>query len=255
MLALEDLADKVDSAAHNAFAIPQLSSVTDLSLDQAYAIQKESVQRRINRGEKLLGIKMGFTSRAKAIQMGVDDLIFGKLTSSMLVEDGGSISLKDFVHPRVEPELAFLLNKPLDGKSGMLEAYNAVEAVAPAIEIIDSRYQDFKFSLVDVVADNSSSSSFVLGPWQPKPKDPSNLGMILSFDGTPVEVGSTAAVMGNPIRSLVTAARMLSEIGERLEAGQVILTGGATAAVALTEGISVSAELESLGRVNFSVNA
>lgn len=255
MQTIKDLADQVDAAAHKAFAIPQLTKTNTLTLEQAYLIQKESVKNRLARGETLIGVKMGFTSRAKAIQMGVNDLIYGKLTSSMFVEDGGSTNLKDYVHPRVEPELAFLLNKPLDGTEGMLEAYAAVEAVAPAIEIIDSRYENFKFSLIDVVADNSSSSSFVLGHWQKKPEDPTNLGMILNFNGSTVQVGSTAAVMGNPVRSLVTAARMLAEAGERLEVGQVVLTGGATAAEALKPSISVSAELESLGRVGFTVDS
>jgi len=255
MTDIKSLAEQVDSAAHKAFAIPQLTEKSDLTLDDAYHIQRESIERRYNRGEILLGVKMGFTSRAKAIQMGVDDLIYGKLTTGMIVEDGGSINLKDYVHPRVEPELALLLNKPLEGKVGMMDAYAAVEAVAPAIEIIDSRYENFKFSLIDVVADNSSSSGFVLGNWQEKPADPSNLGMVLSFDGKPVQIGSTAAVMGNPIRSLITAARMLAAAGERLEAGQVVLTGGATAAEALKAGTSVTAELEGLGRVGFTVGS
>ncbi|PHR90881.1 MAG: 4-oxalocrotonate decarboxylase [Robiginitomaculum sp.] len=253
MSVIEKCAEIVDGAALGAFEIPQLTQSADITLEQAYAVQKASVERRFARGETLLGVKMGFTSRAKAIQMGVDDLIYGKLTTGMFVEDGGAINLSDYVHPRCEPELAFLLNKPLEGKVGMMEAYAAVEAVAPAIEIIDSRYEKFKFSLIDVVADNSSSSGFVLGNWRTKPEDPSNLGMILSFDGRPVQIGSTAAVMGNPVRSLVAAARMLATVGERLEAGQVVMTGGATAAEALSAGISVTAELEGLGRVGFRV--
>ncbi|MBL4639542.1 MAG: fumarylacetoacetate hydrolase family protein [Kordiimonadaceae bacterium] len=255
MTNINALAEQVDAAAHKAFAIPQLTENATLTLEDAYEIQRKSVEQRLARGEKLLGVKMGFTSRAKAIQMGVDDLIYGKLTTGMIVEDGGTITLDDYVHPRVEPELALLLSAPLEGEVGMMEAYAAVSAVAPAIEIIDSRYQDFKFSLIDVVADNSSSSGFVLGNWQEKPADPSNLGMILSFNGKPVQIGSTAAVMGNPIRSLVTAARMLAANGERLEAGQVVLTGGATAAEALSAGVSVTAELEGLGRVGFKVGS
>lgn len=253
MSSMDKLAEIVDRAAHEAYEIPQLTQTAALTLEEAYQVQKASVERRFARGETLIGVKMGFTSRAKALQMGVDDLIYGKLTTGMVVEDGGSINLANYVHPRCEPELAFLLKRPLEGKVGMMEAYAAVEAAAPAIEIIDSRYEKFKFSLVDVVADNSSSSGFVLGNWRTKPEDPSNMGMVLSFGGQPVQIGSTAAVMGNPVRSLIAAARMLAEVGERLEAGQVVLTGGATAAQALSSGISVCAELEGLGRVGFTV--
>lgn len=250
---IEELAEFVDTAAHTANAIPQIAEKEGLSLFDAYSIQEASMRRRFARGEQHIGYKMGFTSRAKAIQMGVDDLIYGKLTDGMLVEDGGFLNVRNYVHPRVEPELALLLKRPLSGKVGMVEAYAAVEAVAPAIEVIDSRYENFKFSLIDVVADNSSSSGFVLGNWRSRPEDPSNLGMILSFDGQPVQIGSTAAVLGNPVRSLVTAARMLAERGESLEAGHIVLTGGATAAEALRPGVSVTAELEGLGRVGFTV--
>lgn len=246
---IEEFAKIVDDAARYGKAIPQF---TALNLEDAYAIQLASIARRIERGEKIVGVKMGFTSRAKAAQMGVSELIYGKLTDAMILADGGELDFNKFVHPRAEPELALKLSRSLEGNIGIAEAYNAVEAVAPAIEIIDSRYENFKFSLSDVVADNSSSSAFVIGPWQDKPADPSNLGMIMSFDGKPVQLGSTAAVLGNPVRSLATAARMLAEKGERLEAGMIVLTGGATAAEALTPHTSVSAELEGLGRVAFN---
>jgi 2-oxo-3-hexenedioate decarboxylase len=183
--------------------------------------------------------------------MGVSDLIIGRLLDSMLIEDGGEVALSRYCHARVEPELAFRLGRPLEGAVGAMEAYEAVEAVAAAIELIDSRYQDFKFSLVDVVADNASSSGFVLGPWRPRPVDPSNLGVVMSFDGRPVQIGSTAAVMGDPVRALVTAVRMLARTGERLEAGAVVMTGGATAAEALRPGVYAQNEIEGLGRVGF----
>ena len=108
---------------------------------------------------------MGFTSRAKMVQMGVHDMIWGRLTDAMIVEDGGTTSFKTYVHPRIEPEIAFLLKQELVGTITPMQALSAVEAVAPAVELIDSRYQAFKFSLTDVVADNSSSSGFVVGPW------------------------------------------------------------------------------------------
>ncbi len=161
---------------------------------------------------------MGFTSRAKMIQMGVDDMIWGRLSNGMLVEDGGEIDLSRYVHPRAEPEVAFLLGAPLEGDVSAAEAMLAVEAIAPAIEIIDSRYKAFKFSWADVVADNCSSSGYVLGAWQNLDADLSNLGMILEVNGRPAQIGSSAAILGHPARSLAAAARLSSEAGEPLQA-------------------------------------
>ncbi len=248
---LASLAERLDGAAHAASATPQLEEA--ISLDDAYAIQRLSIERRLQRGERRIGIKMGFTSRAKMVQMGVSDLIWGRLTSGMLVEDGGSIRLRDYVHPRVEPEVAFLIGRPLSGRVTAPQALAAVDAVAPALEIIDSRYRDFRFSLTDVVADNSSSSGFVVGPWRSAATDLDNLGLVMAFDGRPQAFGSTAAILGHPLRSLVAAARVVAEAGEELRPGDIVLAGGATAASALAAGIHVSLEVESLGRCGFHV--
>lgn len=256
MSTLDLVAEIVDSAARTATAIPQLSlSGHELTLDDAYAVQARSIARRIERGETLVGVKMGFTSRAKMVQMGLSDVIWGRLTDAMRVEDGGVIDFARYVHPRVEPEIAFLLKRPLAGPVTLAEAMAAVEAVAPAIEVIDSRYRNFKFNLPDVVADNSSSSSFVLGPWVAPDLDISNLGMIMEFDGRAVQVGSSAAILGHPGRSLMMASRLAAAAGVALGAGSIVMAGGATAAEALRPGLSVRLAVEALGRVNLSVGA
>lgn len=252
---LDTLAKSVDDAARNAKAIAQLSMGTTLSLEDAYTIQKKMIGLRIARGERRVGMKMGFTSRAKMIQMGVSDMIWGRLTDKMLVEDGGRISLAKYVHPRVEPEIAYLLKAPLAGPVTPIQALAAVEAIAPAIEIIDSRFDNFKFSLEDVVADNASSTGFVVGPWSKPDIDCSNLGMLLEIDGRAAQIGSSAAILGNPARSLAAASRMVAEHGERLEAGWIVMAGGATEAVALTAGMSVRNTVEKLGSVSFTVGA
>ena len=133
MVDIAKLARTVDTAAHKAKAIPQLSEKAKYSLDDAYAIQSASIQRRLDRGEKRNGMKMGFTSRAKMIQMGLNDMIWGRLTDQMMIEDGGTISLKNYVHPRVEPEIAFLLKRPLGYPCTAAEALAAVDGVAPAM--------------------------------------------------------------------------------------------------------------------------
>lgn len=252
---LDTLAKSLDDAARNAQAIPQISETQKLSLEDAYAIQKKMIALRLSRGERRVGMKMGFTSRAKMVQMGVSDMIWGRLTDKMLVEDGGRISKARFVHPRAEPEIAYLLKAPLAGPVTPAQALAAVEAIAPAIEIIDSRFANFKFSLEDVVADNASSSAFVIGNWSKPDIDCSNLGMILEVDGRAAQVGSSAAILGNPARSLAAASRMVAEHGERLEAGWIVMAGGATEAVALAAGTSVRNTVEKLGSVSFSVTA
>ena len=247
------LATVVDDAARKARAIPQLTAGSALTLDDAYEIQRASIGLRVDRGEKRVGMKMGFTSRAKMVQMGVHDMIWGRLTDSMIVEDGGPISLKNYVHPRVEPEIAFLLKAPLCGAVTPLQALSAVEAVAPAMEIIDSRFENFKFSHIDVVADNSSSSGFVTGPWHQPDMDFSNLGLVLSFNGAARQIGTTAAILGHPLRSLVVAARFAAAADEPLQAGWIVMAGGATAAEPLVAGDWVETEIQNLGRVAFSV--
>lgn len=253
---LDQLATRVDDAARYARAIDQLSATGDaLTLEQAYAVQARSIARRLERDERLVGIKMGFTSRAKMQQMGVDDLIWGRLTDRMLVPDGGTINLAQYIHPRIEPEIAFRLARPLRGAVTLPEAMAAVESVAPALEIIDSRYRNFRFSLEDVVADNSSSSGFVIGNWQSPATVLDNLGINLNFDGEAAQVGSSAAILGNPCRSLVEAARLADEAGIALEAGWIVLAGAATAAEPLRSDSHVCAEVQDLGNVAVTVAA
>ncbi|KJS45494.1 MAG: 4-oxalocrotonate decarboxylase [Rhodospirillaceae bacterium BRH_c57] len=254
MMSLQTLADRVDTAAHTANAIAQLTDeVPGLTVEDAYAIQALSMKRRYARGEARIGVKMGLTSRAKMIQVGVDEVIWGRLTDGMRLEEGATLSRANYVHPRAEPEIAFLLKAPLAGEVTAAEAMAAVEAIAPAIEIIDSRYQDFKFTLPDVVADNSSSSGFILGTWFAPDTPIDNLGILLEADGRAVQVGSTAAILGHPVRSLVAAARMVARAGEALKPGDIILAGGATAAHPLSVGMHMRAVFQNLGSVGITV--
>lgn len=246
-------ADIVDTAAATAREIPQITDTHPLNVDEAYAVQSLSVQRRLARGERLVGYKMGLTSRAKMQQVGVSEVIWGRLTDAMRVEEGGAVSLARYVHPRVEPEIAFLMKAPLSGAVSNAEALAAVDAVAPALEIIDSRYRDFKFALPDVIADNSSSSGFVVGEWRKPDFDVGNIGIVLEADGRPVQVGSSAAILGHPIRSLVAAARLIARSGEGIKPGQIILAGGATAAHHLAPGMAVRGVFAGMGRVAFTV--
>ena len=253
MMDLAKYAEIVDEAARTAGAIPQFTESGPFSVEAAYAVQTLSMERRFARGERLVGIKMGLTSRAKMIQVGVDEVIWGRLTDAMRLEEGGSLSKKRYVHPRIEPELAFLMKRDLSGEVSAAEALSAVEAIAPAMEIIDSRYRDFKFALPDVIADNSSSSGFVVGNWSSPGQDFSNLGLVMEVDGRPVQIGSTAAILGHPGRSLVAAARAAGRTIGGLKAGWIVLAGGATAAHSLAVGQHVKTTMQNLGSVSIRV--
>lgn len=251
---IKAIAEQLDHAALNRQPITQWATQgISLSSAQAYAIQREVVAQRVARGNTLLGVKMGFTSRAKMLQMGVSDMILGALTSDMLIEDGAVFNAAGLIHPRVEPEIAFLLKKPLSGDFGLSEVISAVEAVAPALEVIDSRYQNFKFSLADVIADNCSSAGFCLGSWQKPTADLANLGMVMSVNGAAVQIGSSAAILGNPYRSLVAAARLAVAAGTSLLPGSIVLAGAASAAEALIPNSHVRLSTELLGNVEFTV--
>jgi len=251
----EELALLLDDAARQAQAVAQIDPKGELSLDQAYEIQRALIERRLARGNSRTGVKMGFTSRSKMVQMGLSDVIWGRLTGDMAIEEGGTVGFARFVHPRVEPEIAFVLAKPVTPDMNAATALSCVEAVAPALEIIDSRYLDFKFGLTDVVADNASSSGYVIGAWHSPKLDFSNLGLTLNINGRVVQIGSTAAILGHPLRSLTAAARLAAAAGEPLQAGAVVMAGGATAAEWIRPGAYVSVDMEGLGHAGFRVGA
>jgi 2-oxo-3-hexenedioate decarboxylase len=227
--AVAELADYLDGAQQQAAAVAQPAEATDLA--EAYEVQHALIARRLARGERLAGTKLGFTSRAKMIQMGVSDIIVGQLTDAMQVPEGGSVSLGRFIHPRIEPEVAFRLARDVDPDDPLADVATSVDAVAPALEIIDSRYRDFRFSLPEVVADNTSAAGYVIGAWLPLDGDLGNRSVRLLVDGVDVETGSTAAILGHPLRALGELTRLAAQYGFPLRAGQVVLAGAATAAV------------------------
>lgn len=248
------LAERLDKALLAKKAMPQITlEHPELTLAGAYEIQSLLVHRRLQRGERRIGMKMGLTSRAKMLQVGVNEMSWGRLTDGMLLEEGGVLARDAYIHPRLEPELAFLIGKPLSGKVTAAQALSAVDGVAPALELVDSRYLDFKFTLNDVVADNSSAAGLVIGPWCSPTQDLSNLGVVLEVNGMVIETASTAAILGHPVRALVAAARLAGEAGETLHPGDIVMSGGLTAAYSVSPGETVRATLQNLGFVSISI--
>ncbi len=247
------IAETLDLAASNAKPIPQLNLSHSLNIEEAYAVQSISISRRYIRGEKRVGLKMGFTSKAKMEQMGVNSIIWGRLTNQMAHDNGGDLHKNNFIHPRAEPEIAFLISKDINETLTLDNVLDFVEGVTVAIEIIDSRYQNFKFSLEDVVADNCSSAAFTIGDWHPANTNIQDIAMSLNANGEAVRTGNSNAILGNPLESLVDAARLAQENGEYIIKGDIILAGAATAAIYIETGQTITATAEGLGSVSLNV--
>jgi len=247
------IAETLDLAAHTAKATAQISHTQPLNLEQAYAVQSISMSRRYIRGERLVGLKLGFTSKAKMEQMGVHDMIWGRLTDQMQHKNGDSLVKSNYIHPRAEPEIAFRINQTITEQVSLTDAPNIVDGVALAIEIIDSRYENFKFSLEDVVADNCSSTAFVVGEWLAPSTNIIDISISLNVDGEAVQEGNSNAILGNPWESLVNAVRLALDNGEVLQKGSIVLAGAATPATFVQVGQKVEAKAEGLGSVVLNV--
>lgn len=228
----------------------------ELSLEEGYRIQDEGIKLRLARGEQVIGLKMGFTSEAKRKQMNLGAPICGVLTDRMEVPEGGVFELEGKIHPKIEPEIAFLIAQDLKGRVSIEQALEACSGVTTAMEILDSRFVGFKyFSLPDVVADNCSSAYFVRNRQVKKPKevDLANLKMAMKVDGKVVEQALSSAISGHPAMSLVQLCEILASHGRYLKAGSLVLAGAATAAVQMTAGMRVELEVDGFDPVRVSV--
>lgn len=247
------LAEHLENAELQAFDVTKITDDhPDMDWDDAYAIQAEILRRKQARGHRVVGLKCGLTSHAKMKQMGVDTPCFGFLVDYFSVADGGEIKTAELIHPKVEPEIAFVLKHALRGPGCHIGAVlAATDFVMPGIEIIDSRYRDFKFDLKSVIADNCSSARFVLGGQAVAVDglDLRTLGVVMEKNGQPVALGAGAAVLGHPAAAVAMLANHLGARGEELPAGTMILSGGVTEAVAVAAGDQVSLRIQSLGSV------
>lgn len=225
----------------------------ELDVDTAYAIQDEALRQRRARGETLVGLKLGLTSRAKQERMGIDAPLLAWLTDAMVLPAG--VPVPQLIHPRAEPELVFVLRDRLTGPGvTAATALAAVDRVYGGIEIIDSRYADYRFTLPDAVADNGSSAYFSVGPvgLPPAALDLSLEAALLEVDGQIVDTATGAAVQGHPAEALALAANALGARGLALEPGWIVLTGGMTDAVPLRRGSRVAAHFSHLGSITLS---
>lgn len=251
---IRELALHLDDAERNARAVSKITDAfPNMDWDDAYAIQDAIRELQQARGVRVAGLKMGLTSRAKMQQMGVTEPIHGFITDYGSIPDGGVVDTAGLIHPKVEAEIAFVTREPLRGPGchvGTVLA--ATDFVLPAVEIIDSRYENFRFDLKSVIADNTSSARYVLGGRQLPVQglDLKTLGVVMERNGEVVATAAAAAVLGNPAQSVAMLANMLAARGREIPAGTMILTGGITEAVGVEAGDNVSVHFQHLGSVS-----
>jgi 2-keto-4-pentenoate hydratase len=229
------LAHRLDNAMQTRVPIPPLSEsdgITDVQT--AYAIQNAWTNMRLARGEKIVGRKIGLTSVAIQKQLGVDQPDYGNLwqTTQYEAKDGAAeIPAHDFVQPRIEGEVAFLIGKSLKEPNVTPEqVLAATDACALGVEIVASRIADWKIKLADTIADNASYGGFTLGAWDEKllRRDLGVLAMTITYNGTLAAEGVGAAALGHPAKSVAWLANKLLQFGVSLEPGDIVLSGGIT---------------------------
>jgi len=223
-----------------------------MTLADAYAVQDAILARKRDRGAHVVGWKAGLTSPGKMKQMGVSEPCFGFLVDEFVVSDGGDVPMADLIHPKVEPEICFVLKRALKGPGCHIGAVlAATDFLLPGIEVIDSRYRDFKFDLASVIADNTSAARFVVGGQAVAPDalDLRTLGVVLEKNGKPVAMGAGAAVLGHPAAAVAMLANNLGARGQELPAGALVLSGGVTEAVTVEAGDQIRLRIHGLGGV------
>lgn len=247
------LAERLITAARQRTATTPLSDDhADIDVEMAYRIQSEVVAARLEDGAVIVGAKLGLTSAAKQRQMKVDEPLYGWLTSDMQIDTGAVLECARFIQPRCEPEVAFLLSADLCGAStSAAQVLAATELIFPAVDVLDSRFAGYAFTLTDVIADNSSSAAFMLGGQGVRPDgfDLRLTGCAFYKNGLLIATASGAAVLGHPASAVAWLVRKLAARGEGLRAGQIVLSGSMTEAVAVAPGDVITARLDRLGTV------
>jgi len=232
---------------------PLVEEYPGLSVSDAYQIQVALIGLKLAKGARVVGKKTGLTSKAMQQMLGVTEPDFGHLLDTMMVGDGESVPLAGLIQPKVEAEIAFILERDLKGPGiGIEDVLQATASVVASLEIIDSRIENWKIRLADTIADNASGSGFVLGKKRVSPKglDLRLMGMVFEKNGEVIVTGAGAAVLGHPAAAVAWLANQLAEFGFSLKAQEVILPGALCGAVAVGAGDVVTATFDRLGSVS-----
>lgn len=249
----EELAAELAQAERSRVPISPLTAAQPgIDVVDAYEIQLINIRQRIAEGARVVGHKVGLSSEAMQQMMGVDEPDYGHLLNEMQVYEDKPVKASNYLYPRIEVEVAFILAADLPGADCTEEdVLAATEAFAPAIELIDSRISDWKIKLCDTIADNASSAGFVLGKQRVKPGDIDirAIDAALTKNGEVVAQGRSDAVLGNPVTAVAWLARKVESFGVRLKAGDIVLPGTATRAIDVHAGDDCVADFTGLGSV------
>lgn len=251
--AIRQAAGALADAARTRRAIAPLREAYEgLTIDDAYAIQRVNTERRLAEGRRLVGCKIGLTSLAVQKQLGVDQPDFGMLFDDFGFGDGEPIPASVLMQPKVEAEIAFVIGRDIAvDHPGQLDVLRAIDYALPALEIVGSRIADWNIRIADTIADNASSSAYVLGT-QPRKLSEFDLrlcGMAMERRGEPVSVGAGAACLGNPVNAVVWLARTMARLGTPLKAGDLVLSGALGPMVPVAPGDVFEARINGLGAV------
>jgi 2-oxo-hept-3-ene-1,7-dioate hydratase len=224
----------------------------DITLEDAYAIQALVNEMKVAQGSKIIGNKIGLTSKAMQQSSQIDEPDFGVLHDYMMIEDGAKVPFERFIVPRVEPELVFVLGRPLKGPGvGLLDVLRATEYVIPAMEIIDARVQNPR-KIFDTVADNGAAAGLVLGgrPVGPMEVDLRWVSALLYRNADIEESGVAAGVLGHPAVAIAWLANKVAPFDTTLEPGRVMLSGSFTRPVWAKQGDTLRADFGPLGSLS-----
>jgi 2-oxopent-4-enoate/cis-2-oxohex-4-enoate hydratase len=237
---INELGDQLYQALQTQTQLEPLTTrYPDITIENAYAIQQRMIGCRLAAGEKIVGKKIGVTSKAVMNMLGVHQPDFGHMLDGMIFGDGDAIAANTLIQPKAEGEIAFVLGKDLIGPGiSAADVLAATAGVMACFEVVDSRIRDWKIKIQDTVADNASCGVFVLGDRMVDPKtvDLRNCGMVLEKNGEIVVTGAGAATMGSPVNAVVWLANTLGRLGIPLKAGEVILSGALGAMVPVQAG-------------------
>lgn len=223
-----------------------------LDVQGAYRIQELNTGNAIAQGRSLIGRKIGLTSEAVQKQLGIDSPDYGMLFADMQVGDGGTLQLDDLIQPKIEAEIAFILRADLrNPETSREDLIAAIDYAVPALEIVDSRIENWDIGLVDTIADNASSARFVLGQQRARLSvfDPTMCSMTLYANDAVVSKGEGRLCLGSPVNSALWLARKMADVGRPLCTGDVVLTGALGPMVSMSVDISYRAEISNLGSV------
>ncbi|AFT98486.1 2-keto-4-pentenoate hydratase [Nocardia brasiliensis] len=248
-----ELADELERAERDRVPIdPLVSRYPDIDVVDAYEIQLINIRRRLDTGARVVGHKVGLSSKAMQQMMGVDEPDYGHLLAEMEVYEDVPVEAGRYLFPRVEVEVGFVLGADLPGADCTeADVLAATVAFAPAIELIDSRIKDWNIGLMDTISDNASSAGYVLGPERVAPKDIDikSIDAVLTRNGETVAEGRSDAVLGDPVIAVAWLARKVASFGVRLKAGDIVLPGSCTRAIDARPGDAFHAEFAGLGSV------